>query len=314
MKKLITTLLLATSFWANAQNLAGYWYGVAYVGTGTSANSYLIELIINQNGNTVNGIVNYYFRNTFRSFKTNGSYSENSRQLSLYNIPVTFHGSNSRMEVDCPMDFIAQLRVARAGSNLNGRFVSKENYRYTCPDIIFDLQLNKDANNQDSILTALRQFKETYQVWTPSATDTLVAAVVQQRPITNFVVNNQFKQRENIVLQEIEVEADSVRVDLYDNGEVDGDSISLFFNDKLLASTQRLSTKAIHMDLKLDSLKEFNEIAMFADNLGSIPPNTALMIVYDGRQRHEIRLSSNLNQNGVLRIKKKKKTSNSIAQ
>jgi len=307
MKKLLTTLFLATSFWVNAQNLNGYWYGVAHVGTGTSANTYLVELIINQNGNTVNGIVNYYFRNTFRSFKTNGSFTASNRQLALYNIPVTYHGSNSRMEVDCPMDFIAQLRVARAGSNLNGRFVSKGSYRYTCPDIVFDLELNKDANNQDSILTALREFKETYQVWTPSAADTLVAAVVQQRPVVNYVVNNQYKQRENIILDEIEIEADSISVDLYDNGEVDGDSVSLFFNDKLLASSQRLSTKSIHMDLKLDSTREYNEIAMFADNLGSIPPNTALMIIYDGKKRYEVRLSSNLSQNGVLRIRKKKK-------
>lgn len=307
MKKLLTLLFLAASFWGNTQNLAGYWYGVAYVGTGTSANSYLIELIINQKGNTVDGIVNYYFKNTFRSFKTNGTYTASDRQLSLNNIPITFHGSNSRMEVDCPMDFIAQVRVARAGSNLNGRFISKENYRYTCPDIVFDLQLNKDANNQDSILTALREFKETYQVWKPSAADTLVAAVVQQRPVVNFVVNNQYKQRENIILDEIEVAEDSVRIDLYDNGEVDGDSVSLFFNDKLLASTQRLSAKSIHMDLKLDSTREYNEIAMFADNLGSIPPNTALMVLYDGRKRYEIRLSSTLNQNGVLRIRKKKK-------
>lgn len=306
MKKLFTTLFLIASLWANTQNLAGYWYGVAYVGTGTSANSYLVELIINQNGTSVNGIVNYYFRNTFRSFKTNGSYTADNRQLSLYNIPITYHGSHSRMEVDCPMDFIAQLRVARAGSNLNGRFISKESYRYTCPEIVFDLQLNKDAGNQDSILTALRQFKETYQVWTPSASDTLVAAVVQQRPVVNYVVNNQFKQRESVVLEEIEVDTDSVRVDIYDNGEVDGDSVSLFFNDKLLASTQRLSAKSIHMDLKLDSTRDYNEIAMFADNLGSIPPNTALMVVYDGRKRHEIRLSSNLSQNGVLRIKRKK--------
>ena len=307
MKKLLTALFLFASLWANTQNLAGYYYGVAYVGTGTSANSYLVELIINQKGSNVDGVINYYFRNTFRSFKTNGSYTANNRQLSLYNIPITYHGSNSRMEVDCPMDFIAQLRVARAGSNLNGRFVSKGSYRYTCPEIIFDLQLNKEANNQDSILTALRQFKETYQVWTPSATDTLVAAVVQQRPVINYVVNNQYKQRENVVLEEIEVETDSVRVDIYDNGEVDGDSVSLFFNDKLLASTQRLSTKSIHMDVKLDSTREYNELAMFADNLGSIPPNTALMIVYDGSKRYEVRLSSNLSQNGVLRIKRKKK-------
>lgn len=307
MKKLLTILFLVASLCVKAQNLAGYWYGVANVGTGTSANSYLVELIINQNGSTVSGIVNYYFRNTFRSFKTTGSYTSDNRQLALYNIPITYHGSNSRMEVDCPMDFIAQLRVARAGSNLNGRFVSKGSYRYTCPDIVFDLELNKDANNKDSILTALREFKETYQVWTPSATDTLVSAVVLQRPVVNYVVNNQYKQRENVILEEIEVENDSVRVDIYDNGEVDGDSVSLFFNEKLLASSQRLSTKSIHMDIKLDSTREYNEIAMFADNLGSIPPNTALMIVYDGRKRYEIRLSSNLSQNGVLRIRKKQK-------
>ncbi len=45
---------------------------------------------------------------------------------------------------------------------------------------------------------------------------------------------------------------------------------------------------------------------MFADNLGSIPPNTALMIITDGKKRHEVRISSNLQQNGVLRMRRKK--------
>jgi hypothetical protein len=306
MKKLLTTLLIVASLLSKSQSVEGYWYGVANVGTGASANSYLIELILNHNGNSVNGIINYYFKNTFRSFKTNGNFFAADRQLSLFTIPVTFHGSNSRMEVDCPMDFTAQLRTARAGSNLSGRFVSKDNYRYTCPDLVFDLKLNKDAGNQDSILTALRQFKETFQVWTPSATDTLVAAVVQQRPVVNYVVSNQYKERQKVFLEDITIESDSIQIDIYDNGEVDGDSVSLFFNDKLLASTQRLSAKSIHIDLKLDPTKEFNEIGMFADNLGSIPPNTALMIIMDGKKRHEIRISSNLQQNGVLRMRRKK--------
>jgi hypothetical protein len=119
------------------------------------------------------------------------------------------------------------------------------------------------------------------------------------------VVADQYKNRKNVVLDELEVESDSLRIDFYDNGEVDGDSISVFFNDKLLASNQRLSTKAIQMMLALDPSKEINEISMFADNLGTIPPNTALMIVYDGRRRYEIRLSSNLQQNGTVRIKRK---------
>jgi len=306
MKKTLIALLIITGLHVNAQqDVAGYWYGVATVGKGASTNNYLVELILKQEGNNVQAVMNYYFRNTFRSIKTSGNYFSANRQLSLYNIPLTYFGSNSRMEVDCPMDFVALLRTARIGSNLIGSFTSKGNYRYTCQDVFFDLKLNKDASNQDSILTALRQFKETYQVWTPSATDTLVAAVIQQRPVVNYVVSNQYKERQKIILDELVVESDSLRVDFYDNGEVDGDSISIFFNDKLLASSQRLSTKAINMTLALDSTREVNEISMFADNLGTIPPNTALMIVYDGRKRYEIRLSSNLQQNGTVRIRKR---------
>jgi hypothetical protein len=98
-----------------------------------------------------------------------------------------------------------------------------------------------------------------------------------------------------------------LKIDFYDNGEIDGDSISIFFNDKLLASSQKLSANAITLKIGLDTTKEFNELSMFADNLGSIPPNTALMLVYDGRKRHELRVSSNLQKNATIRIRRKKK-------
>ena len=69
-------------------------------------------------------------------------------------------------------------------------------YKNTCPDILFDLKLNKEAGDQDSVLTALRQFKESYQMWTPSAYDTVIASTIIQRPVVNYVVVNQFKERE----------------------------------------------------------------------------------------------------------------------
>jgi hypothetical protein len=155
---------------------------------------------------------------------------------------------------------------------------------------------------------ALRNFKETYQLWTPSATDTLVQATVIQRKIENPVIAQQFQQRETTVQKEIEVASDSVQVDFYDNGEIDGDSISVFFNNQLLGANLLLSTRSIHMNIKLDTTKEFNELAMFANNLGSIPPNTALMLVSDGKNRYEVRLSSNLDKTGAVRIKRKKKS------
>ena len=305
MKKIVFIFILLINLNVYSQDAAGYWYGVAKAGSG-AANNYLVELIIKQSGSQIQGVVNYYFKNTFRSFKTSGYYNSSTRQLQLLNIPVTFFGSNSRMEVDCPMDLKGQLRIARAGSNLLGSFVSKPAYKNTCPEIMFDLKLNKDAGNQDSVLAALSQFKETYQVWTPSATDTVVAATVIQRPVINYVVTNQYKEREKEITEEITVDADSLLIDFYDNGEVDGDSISIFFNDKLLASTQKLTTSSIRLNIGLDTTREVNDLTMFADNLGSIPPNTALMLVFDGKKRYEIRMSSTLNKNATLRIRRKK--------
>jgi len=97
-----------------------------------------------------------------------------------------------------------------------------------------------------------------------------------------------------------------VQVDFYDNGEIDGDSISVFFNKQLIAFNRILSTRSIHIDLALDSKKEINELSMFADNLGSIPPNTALMVVSDGKRKYEVRLSSNFEKNATVRIRRKK--------
>lgn len=306
MKHLFLALLLGSGLLATAQNVTGYWYGNANVMAGGSNNNYLIEVILDQkSGSQVQAIINYYFKNTYRSFKANGVYNATSRTVQFFDIPVTYFASTARFEVDCMMDFVAQLRVAKAGSSLNGSFVSKSEYRNTCPEIAFSIALNADANNRDSILTALRTFKETYQLWTPSATDTAVAATVIQRPIVNYVVTNEFKEREKVVTQEIEVASDSLLVDFYDNGEVDGDSISIFYNDKLLASSQRLSAKSIQLSLALDSTRTYNEITMFADNLGSIPPNTALMIVYDGKERHEVRISSTLQNSGTVRIRRR---------
>ena len=306
MRKIFIIAGIFLCLQTQAQNVVGYWYGNANVKNGGSANNYLFELILKQTQTSVQGVINYYFRNTFRSFKLNGSFNPSTRQLTIYNIPVTYFGSTSSMEVDCAMDLKATLRVAKAGSNLAGAFVGKGNYKNTCPEIFFDFKLNKEASNQDSIFQALRQFKETYQVWSPSASDTLVAANIINRPVINYVVSNQYKERQNEIADEITVESDSINVDFYDNGEVDGDSISVFYNKQLIAFNRILSARSIHFSVGLDTTKEINEITMFADNLGSIPPNTALMLVSDGKKRYEVRLSSTLQKNATVLIRRKK--------
>jgi hypothetical protein len=309
MKKVLLPLLFFITLSSSAQSVVGYWYGTANVAGKSSTNNYMIELIVKQNQSAVQAVMNCYFKNTFRSIKLNGNYNNLKRELTLLDIPMPYFASTDRVQVDCQMQFIASHRIAKAGSNLTGRFVGQGDYKYTCPDIVFDLKLNTDAGNQDSVLLALKNFKETYQLWTPSATDTAVQATVIERKIENPVINQEYQKRETVVQREIEVASDSVNVDFYDNGEVDGDSISVFYNDKLLGANLMLSTKSIHMNLKLDTTREYNQLAMFANNLGSIPPNTALMLISDGKNRWEVRLTSDLGKTGAVRIKRKKSDS-----
>lgn len=117
-----------------------------------------------------------------------------------------------------------------------------------------------------------------------------------------------FEKRNNNLLKTIEIESETFKVDLYDNGDIDGDTISLFFNGKLLLSHQRLSDKALTINLNVENAKDVNELVMYADNLGSIPPNTALMVVTDGANRYEVRIASDLQKSGVIRFVHKQKT------
>jgi hypothetical protein len=293
-----------------SQSPTGYWYGAANVKLRNSYSNYLVELILEQDKNNVKGVLNYFFKNTYRSIPVRGTYNSNTRLVYISNVPVSYYGSYYNRDVDCAMNFVATLRVSQLNSVLKGSFISKPEYKYTCPEILFTLKLNTDSLRQDSVKQAIKVLKETFQVWRPSETDTIAAVRIQPRNVVNYVVSNQYKEREKVVAEELTVEADSIKVDFYDNGEIDGDSISIFYNDKLIAFNRILSTRSVHFDITLDSTLEINELTMFADNLGAIPPNTALMLVNDGKKRYEVRLTSNLEKSATIRFKKKKNSTN----
>ena len=123
---------------------------------------------------------------------------------------------------------------------------------------------------------------------------------LSERKETELERNEKLEKRKNTLLKTIEVESNTIKVDLYDNGDVDGDSISLFYNGKLLLSNKRLTEKAISLQLKVEENVSLNELVMYAENLGRFPPNTALMVVTDGPNRYEIRITSDLEKSGVI--------------
>ncbi|MCC6287579.1 MAG: hypothetical protein IT249_06815 [Chitinophagaceae bacterium] len=116
-----------------------------------------------------------------------------------------------------------------------------------------------------------------------------------------------FKRRAKNILKTIDVPSfdEEIKVDFYDNGEIDGDTISVFFNNQLVLSGKRLTDKPLSINLKLDPAKDDNELVMYADNLGSIPPNTALMIATIEGKRYEVYITSTEKSSGTIRFKKK---------
>ncbi len=112
-----------------------------------------------------------------------------------------------------------------------------------------------------------------------------------------------FKSRRKDIVKTITIDNPTFKLDFYDNGEIDGDSISVFYNGKMVLSHQRLSDKPISLTLSVDKNAPENIVTMYADNLGTIPPNTALMVVTDGTKRYEVRIESDTEKSGSVIFK-----------
>jgi hypothetical protein len=68
---------------------------------------------------------------------------------------------------------------------------------------------------------------------------------------------------------EVFTTSDSVKIELYDNGVFDNDSVSVIYNKQLTVYKQMLLTnKPISFYVKLDPDLTKNEMIFFAENLG----------------------------------------------
>jgi hypothetical protein len=106
--------------------------------------------------------------------------------------------------------------------------------------------------------------------------------------------------------QSLYFQSDSLLLTLYDNGVVDGDTVTVVMNGNVIFSKAGLSTiansKTIYITPDMDSVN----LVMYAENLGSIPPNTGLLIVNDGDKRYEVRFTADLQTNAGIVFRRKK--------
>ncbi len=117
-------------------------------------------------------------------------------------------------------------------------------------------------------------------------------------------IEEKFVARKKTFIKEIPISGDSIELHFYDNAEIDGDSISLFLNNKLLFQHIRLTGNPYVIKLALSELQDSNELTMVAENLGTIPPNTSYMIAFNNEQRFDAYLTSTEGESATIRLKK----------
>jgi len=116
------------------------------------------------------------------------------------------------------------------------------------------------------------------------------------------IVLSRIKQSAFEHVREIDVDTGTLRLDFYDNAQIDGDTISVLHNNQMIVSHQGLSLKPITVEIKVDFDHPEHEIVMIGENLGSIPPNTALLIVTAGTQRYKLYLTSTEQTSATVRF------------
>jgi hypothetical protein len=112
--------------------------------------------------------------------------------------------------------------------------------------------------------------------------------------------------RKSETIQNLFFHSDSLVLSLYDNGMVDGDTVSVFFNGNPIISKQQLKASAFKKTIYITPEMDSVELVLFADNLGSIPPNTGLLTVRDGDQTFNVRFSADLQKNASIVLTRKK--------
>jgi hypothetical protein len=98
-------------------------------------------------------------------------------------------------------------------------------------------------------------------------------------------------------------EKDSIKIELYDNKEIDGDVISLYLNDEVLFHKQLLGATPLVLYISLKSGATVDKIKMAAESMGSDPPCTAMMQITTRKgKKYKVDLSSNYNRNGIVEL------------
>jgi hypothetical protein len=108
--------------------------------------------------------------------------------------------------------------------------------------------------------------------------------------------------RQNEVVKTIVVHINEITLNIYDDGAIDHDTVSVYVDNKQVIDHAMLTDRPLVVTIHLDETNDYHEVVMVAENEGEIPPNTSLMIVKAGDKEYEVRISTTEQKNATVRF------------
>jgi hypothetical protein len=278
MRNILILLLLGCAVGTDAQSLTGIWRGKRTQNVGGCFPEYSLELHITyMHDNTFIGNAFSFDKDRYTKVNFKGRYNPlTKRMVIIENAVLQFNVPENC--VPCIKTYDLTWSKSGIDEALLGEWTGHE--------------MGNTQNCQPGKITLSREAKSVFPV-DIYQNDTLVA----------LQKNLHLQSREKDLMDRIiDIDTSQVHIDLYDNAEVDDDTVTVFINNTLLLYKKRLTNKALTLDVNVFPGMEY-ELMMYADNLGRIPPNTSLMIITAGRKRHELRLSSSEQKSAVVRFR-----------
>jgi hypothetical protein len=109
-------------------------------------------------------------------------------------------------------------------------------------------------------------------------------------------------ERENQVVKTITVHTNEITLNIYDDGAIDHDTVSVYVDNRQVINHAMLTDRPLVVTIHLDENSSYHEVVMVAENEGEIPPNTSLMIVKAGDKEYEVRITSTEQKNAVVKF------------
>ena len=116
------------------------------------------------------------------------------------------------------------------------------------------------------------------------------------------IVPQVLKDRQNQVVKTITVHTNDITLNIYDDGTIDGDTVSVYVDNRQVINHAMLTDRPLVVTIHLDENTDYHEVVMVAENEGTIPPNTSLMIVKAGDKEYEVRITSTEQKNAVVKF------------